>query len=268
MSNETWLRDALAARLKARRLDGQFSQEQVAAAARDVGIDWYRETVAAIENGKRAISVEELLLLPLAFGRLQGDIGPAFELAELLPEQGFLRLTRQASISVSAASAAVTGTATAPDRKPFADFDVPIHARMKAGINEAFEHWAVIDDHWRADHGEGMTPRILREIRQAAAGEAERKAATKLGVTPYQVSLASFFLHKQSLTSARDKMVAARLDAAPPAVHGGPQLVRDGAEILPRTIQALRGHMTRVLVDQIENALNGRLSWIREVEEL
>jgi hypothetical protein len=267
MSTQEWMQEALAARLKARRLDSKLSQDQVAAAARDCGLEWYRETVAAIEKGKRTLSLAEFFLLPMVWSRAQGSMHPKMELADFLPEEGSVRLTWQSAMTADALRAEVEGRITDPDRHMFVDFDTPMHSRIKTGIQEGVRQWGVIDEHWRAAHGESTTPNLLREISRAADGEAERKAASRLGVTPFQVSLAAFYRHRQSLTSARDKMVAARVADAPPAVYGRRQLVRDGAEILPRTMQALRGHATRALVGGIADELK-RSPWIMEIEEL
>ena len=71
---------------------------------------------------------------------------------------------------------------------------------------------------------------------QAVSGEAEQKAARSLGVTSQTIAEAAFDLWGRSLTEERD----ARVDKE------GPNLAS------ARSVQALRGHVTRRLVREIE----------------
>ena len=71
---------------------------------------------------------------------------------------------------------------------------------------------------------------------QAVSGEAEQKAARSLGVTSQTIAEAAFDLWGRSLTEERD----AKVDKE------GPNLAS------ARSVQALRGHVTRRLVSEIE----------------
>src|SRR5258707_11551520 len=100
----------LGQRLRALREGGGKRQEDLAAAARGHGLSWSRATVAAIETGRRRLSVDELLLLPVALNRLAvGRTGEASAaggllVAHLLPERGeqWVALTPRASVPVLA----------------------------------------------------------------------------------------------------------------------------------------------------------------------
>jgi len=69
-------------------------------------------------------------------------------------------------------------------------------------------------------------------------GVAEQKAARKLGVTPEELDSAARHLWGQSLTDERD----ARVDDRAPDAAGS-------------TLQALRGHVTRELLEELEPTL-------------
>jgi hypothetical protein len=88
---------------------------------------------------------------------------------------------------------------------------------------------------------ERILPRIsnlqLGAALEAAHGETERKAARALHVDdPAEVAVAALKLWGRSLTQERDARV---VDAAAP-------------DASPRTLQALRGHVTRHLLEEIE----------------
>jgi hypothetical protein len=78
------------------------------------------------------------------------------------------------------------------------------------------------------------------EAVRAAQGEAEQKAARRLGVTALELAEAAWSLWGQSLTAQRDTLVEA---SAPP-----------GISVSSR--RALRGRVTRGLLDELAPALN------------
>lgn len=69
-------------RLRTFREQKQLRQEDVANAARSVGLPWGRSSVASLERGNREISVEELLLLPLIIRALGGWNEPLIPVSE------------------------------------------------------------------------------------------------------------------------------------------------------------------------------------------
>ena len=75
----------------------------------------------------------------------------------------------------------------------------------------------------------------------SANGEAEQKAARKLGVTPQMIAQAAYDIWGRSLTDERNLQVE-QLDWVD--------------ETSTRQVQALRGHVTRQLLDDIENLIS------------
>jgi hypothetical protein len=71
---------------------------------------------------------------------------------------------------------------------------------------------------------------------KASKGEAEMKAARKLSVDAEVVATAALGLWKRSLTEQRDAIVA---ETAP-------------ADASPRTLQAMRGRVTRELLEELQ----------------
>ncbi len=76
----------------------------------------------------------------------------------------------------------------------------------------------------------------VMQVKADAAGETEKKAAKVLGVKPVDVAKAARRLWGVSLPEERDRRLESR-DAS------------------PRTIQALRGHVTRELLEELRGAL-------------
>ena len=76
---------------------------------------------------------------------------------------------------------------------------------------------------------------MLFRSERSARGEVELRAAKHIGVEPSEVSVAAFGCWGRSLTEERDARV---LDAV--------------AGATPRTAQALRGHVTRQLIAELE----------------
>jgi hypothetical protein len=76
----------------------------------------------------------------------------------------------------------------------------------------------------------------IGEIVKASKGEAEMKAARKLSVDAEVVATAALGLWKRSLTEQRDAIVA---ETAP-------------ADASPRTLQAMRGRVTRELLEELQ----------------
>ncbi|MGC3905381.1 hypothetical protein ACYB2S_12580 [Corynebacterium variabile] len=88
----------------ARRLRGAHTMDEVATAARSLGVNWSSGNVSAIEKGKGRATLQNLLILTHALGKVNGRaIGPS-ELLESLPawiDVGFGRnMTSSPSLAV------------------------------------------------------------------------------------------------------------------------------------------------------------------------
>ena len=68
MSKASLLSSTIGERLRAWRESAGLTQENVARAARNHGFDWKAATVGVIETGRREVSLQELLALPLIVG--------------------------------------------------------------------------------------------------------------------------------------------------------------------------------------------------------
>jgi hypothetical protein len=77
---------------------------------------------------------------------------------------------------------------------------------------------------------------IFTAVQQDMDGDAEQKAAHKLGVSPFAIAATAHKLWGHSLTKERDRQVAEQATA----------------DTSPRTVQALRGHITRGLLAQLQ----------------
>ncbi len=257
-----------------RELRAGVPQETVAAEARQLGLDWSRATVADIELGRRQLSIGELLLLPEIFGRAgvwardyrvhqhadgseeRLEVGKhPVGLADLIPNDDRPILlagsTRTSAQSLHALLERMSGA-----RLPVEGVKASVgeEAADQAGhlprlwcqrIFEAIrEHRKTLtppDPQWHPDDDETFWPSIGRD----AADDATRKAAAVLGVPPLAVALAARARWNGvwGLTAEREHRLAVKLR--------GMQ-----RETEPRRkLQALRGHITRELLDDLRPLL-------------
>lgn len=202
MTKFTTLEQAIGQQMRRLREAAGVRQETIAAAARFWRLPtWTQATVAAIELGQRGLSVGEFVTLPLLFH--EAGIGR--------PSGGHLELE---------------------------DF-VP---RMVDG----FPNVPVVPD------GFGMPLRIVRTLlrgghppasvqpdrAETGPGEAERKAARKLGCSPNDIVAAARQLWGHTLSEERDQRIGKRAE-----------------KLDRRSLQAVRGRVTRALVRDLEPML-------------
>jgi transcriptional regulator with XRE-family HTH domain len=239
------LASVLGQRLRSLREGDRKRQEDLAAAARGYGLSWSRATVAAIETGRRQLSVNELLLLPPALNRLIGPEGRGLLVADLLPERGdqWVAITPRTSVRLQSLRALLGAAAVSISE---ADFDIPHRRQMRrsqAALKESIERWTThTDTTWRRIMGRPLTPSDLTTLNQAledADGAVEQQAARGLRVPAFAVALAARRLWDRSLTEQRDHRVAQDRRGAPSA----------------RSLQALRGHHTRALLTELRPRL-------------
>jgi hypothetical protein len=244
--------EALAAllgqRLRSHREGASQRQDDLARAARSYGLSWSRATVAAIETGRRQLSVGELFLLPAVLNRVIGASDPvsgSLLVADLLPEREdqWVALTPRASVRVRSLRA-LLGAAAEPMSEQ--DFDIPHRRQMRmaqAGLKESIQRWtARTETTWRRIMGRPLTASDLPTLNQAledAAGAVEQQTARGLRVSALAVALAARKLWDHSLTEQRDQLLGDE---------------RRGA-LYARTLQALRGHRTRALLVELRPLL-------------
>jgi transcriptional regulator with XRE-family HTH domain len=210
---------ALGANIKARRQQLGLTQDQAAALLRRVGLDVSRSWIAALERGSgRTLDLGEVALVCVA---LESD------LSILLAGSGHVRVSDSATIAIEKIRDVLeAGSAALSDD----DLDVPITREAvlsRSGFSALKRRNRRL---WP-----NATPAEIVEAERSARGDVELRAAKHIGVEPSEVSVAAFGRWGHSLTEERDARVLA-------AVAGAS----------PRTAQALRGHVTRQLIAELE----------------
>lgn len=231
------LTQAIGQRLKALREELGLRQDDVATAAREVGLDWVQPTVTMIEAGQRGVSLAEFWLIPLALHRATG--GKHFpEPRDLLPKRGYVRLTSQTVADVGSLGLMLFGIEPGREEHIASGFDTPAAPGRRAADEERDREM-----HERSDQRQARYQQLwpdantsdLLAAEHAARGGAEQKAAHRLRVPATVLSVAAHARWGRSLTRERDQRVAQQ---APP-------------DATARTLQALRGHITRTLVGEL-----------------
>lgn len=206
-TNEKRLADLLGERI--RILRAERSQESIAGAARDLGLGWTRSVVAAIETGRRELRAAELLLLPQILRRagIPGEIG----FSALLKGPDWIGLGPRTRIRPKAALATLAGQERTVGTR---DLDVPMVRRDVPMVRRAKDLSTAVD--LRHLWPRAKLERIAAAVRDAG-GDAEQKAARRLGVTPEEVAVMAHRQWGRSLSAERDARAALRGSAGPQA---------------------------------------------------
>jgi hypothetical protein len=214
---------ALGAKLLREREGHGVSQEALALAARDCGLSWSRATVAALESlpQRRRFTLGELILLPaifqLAFG---GEIEP---LGAVLRDLGRVQLGQGTIADGEALELLVAKGLVKHDS-----------LRTPAG-----ERWKRFWERARTQKYEPGPdlPDVPMPLLVAAAAdhvmEAIEKGARRIGVKPIALAVACRERFGRSLAEERDARVS------------------EAGEVSARTLQALRGHATRAILEEV-----------------
>jgi transcriptional regulator with XRE-family HTH domain len=231
MGGARGLGQLLGDRLKELREEQGLSQEEVARRARVVGLPWARATVMAFENGQRkSVALEELLLLSYAF---------SVEPGEWFVGRGWAKLTPDAMASLKVIRAMLAGSPAAQwQRISERLWDLPQFKDAPNVLGAQFER---LNERLRQAEdylGPEFPTETAISALEAAAGQAEVKAAYKLKVKPLDISLAAFRLWGRSLTQERNRRVG---EAAREASF--------------RSLQATKGHITRQLLKELAPTL-------------
>jgi transcriptional regulator with XRE-family HTH domain len=187
------------------RKEKGWSQDDLVSRGWQVGLPWSRTTIAALEIGKRAVELGEVILLALILNSSVADLLAGDDVTLVGEETGiWLDDVRHVLMS---------------DQQAAQESFPEIHRR----VSEA-----------KAADGYDL-------VMLSANGEAEQKAARKLGVTPQTIAQAAYNKWGRSLTDERNLQVQ-QLDWVD--------------ETSTRQVQAYRGHVTRQLLDDIENLIS------------
>jgi transcriptional regulator with XRE-family HTH domain len=212
----------LGARLAVRRTEQGLTQDELARKLRSIAsLDWSRAVVAAIETGRRELTLPELALLLAILDTNLGDILKDAGTIELVPGR-----------EVVDAEDLVAGLC---GRQKLGEV-ITVHPTIARALAKAYE---ALRAERKAIWPKATQAQVIHA--EQAMGEADAKAARSLGVTPRQVTLAAHRLWGRSLTEERDARVLDRISDRASA----------------RTRQALRGHVTRTLIDELRPVVAG-----------
>lgn len=203
-----------------RRLRGDRSQDALANDLSALG--WDRGTVTAIETGRRRVKLEELAALCVVLG---------CSLADLLDGDSTVALDDVAEADLATVRRVLLDGGKNVKLTELGWKPPPISATLDPAELHVSANSVTADG--------GPT---AEDIRAAGRGEAEGKAARRLNVDSWHVGLGSLELWGRSLTEERDARVAESTAEGTPA----------------RSVQALRGRVTRVLVDELRLWLEQR----------
>lgn len=208
-------------------------QEDVARAARLFALGWTRATVAALETGRREVTLSEFFLLPQVLhvscdvDLLLADLVPGPDLTpfeELRRSEPDIMLTPRFDVSASSLRASLRG-GKPPQARPW--MTEAEHERVTVA-SPGFE--------WVMDRlAEDQQDEAWKSSNSDACG----KAARQLGVLAGVIGPASYVLWGRSFDAERDDRAAG--------------CARPGASA--RTLQAHRGHATRSMLAELRPLL-------------
>jgi transcriptional regulator with XRE-family HTH domain len=229
-------------RLRAIREERGLRQDDIAHGARGVGFRWTRAAVAKLEAGQRRLSATEFLFLAHMINVVlpnapQDRPKTVIELADLLPEDGWVIVNKENRIRAHALRMFLRGQL---GDVLITDLDIPEirheEARRTQPVVQMHRALAKPEPIKRAVWPDAPEVDVFK-ARREAAGEAEQKAARRLGVPPFAIALEARRRWRCSLSAERDRRVTAE--------------ARETDD--RRTLQAVRGHVTRSLLAELQN---------------
>lgn len=240
---------AVGQRLRAVRDRAGVTADQVAQVAQQCGFGWQRSTVASIETGRRGLSAEELIALPLILTWATGADVTLWDLAGAggvladdlsVTQVGIAQLMQRERLTTGGwkrprtagrnreTFALVSGVTDATTARSSTEVD--LIRRLWPEMNGAMN-----GEHWWPDLEQ------LWSVRHAAVAEAEQKAARGLGVSSVAVSACAHRLWGHGLTDERDRRDKLLDEAS-----------RGSDDAAART---RRGHITRALLADLRAVL-------------
>jgi transcriptional regulator with XRE-family HTH domain len=220
------LSDALGQLLQRLRTAQGASQDALARAARSVGVPWTASSVAQMETGRRALTVDEAARLPLVLQRLG------------VPAAALSRDSATPPLEIRADAAMILATlcghavkqaprvVTLEDPEKRRQWDAE-WARLRNVLGPA------------SSGARGGTPAAIAEnlaqLRLDQAGVLEQRAARRFKVDSLQVAVAARQRWRRSLTEERD--------------HRSAEATTGKSK---RAAQTFRGHVTRQLLAELE----------------
>jgi transcriptional regulator with XRE-family HTH domain len=195
----------------------RWTQAEMADYLRVGGLPLVRSVIVSLEAGRRSIDIGEMIILATTL-----DVA----VVDLIEGTGPVRLTASATADLGTVSQLLRGKAR-PD-------SVSIDTSTDSAL-QSLAIWSKAETRRVERNWPGAKPAEIVRAERSADDPAEQKAARKLGVRPFDVSMAAFRLWGESLTAHRNALVDDRSTDATPT----------------RSIQAIRGRVTRDLLEQI-----------------
>jgi hypothetical protein len=226
-------------RLRTDTPPGALSQDGLARNIRYRGIQWTRATVAAIETGRRSVSLVEGVALADVLGVGLGDLVSTTS-SHVKVDLGIW--------SSDYLAGAVTGDTDGIEDAFQSDELRHLSRVASQGIKDTLGRFSLLRSRWGRDVS--MKPAAVVE-RESRIGDVEATVAsrlesrTRLGVTGLEVVVAADAMWRRSFTEERERRVAAQ---------------RPAAVLSPRTRQALRGRATRDMEREMQKAIEDRAS--------
>jgi transcriptional regulator with XRE-family HTH domain len=231
MTSPVPLHQLIGARLRQLRERAGLTQEEIAAQARVVGFaDWARGTVSMIEGGHRRVTLEEFLALPLILHHAGAG---QLRLVDLVGADAPAIINAATALAAETLRATLTGR-LAVYAPPMAAA-TPAPARDTEERREALACWR----RWasgRSDHSREPSAATLAEVAVESRTDALVSAARHLRCSPVAASLAAVVTYGRLLMAEREERVRHRLGEG---------------ERNMRTVQAIRGHVTRELLQEL-----------------
>lgn len=214
------------------RSENGFRQADVALLMRErAGIHWTRATVANVEAGLRDVSLDELVGLCLVFAiDLASFFSDAVDRWVQIGQEGVVSTTL---IRAALGDAAAASEVAASDQR---EHELTPATRQPGDITEAVALGVV---RWYREvlgvYVGTIDPDAAALIYKGGfgVGEAEGKAAVRLGVPPIVVQRLSHLLWARSFTDERDRRAGHSPDDS------------------PRSVQAKRGHAARQMLNEL-----------------
>jgi hypothetical protein len=252
------LRDLVARNLGRLRTDAAVSHDDIAEAARLLGLDWTASWLTAVERGTKPLTAEQFVALPVVLTRA---LGHKTALADLLLGDDVVRLGKAPGLASTELPASylrdiVTGV---PFQHPFGPTGRRRPARAEPTAAErAAEKLRTIR---RLGLGHVDVRALARA--EAGAGDAEDKIARRLGVPVIAVVAAAAGLWGRSLTDERDARLGSTGDPdrttpsaatrRPSTATREPSAIRHPSAVAPKPSAVVR-QLTAELTARVREA--------------
>jgi helix-turn-helix protein len=222
------LQAVIAENLRNLRRARHLRQDEVADLAQMRGMDWRQSTVAAVETGRREVSLAEAHILT---GILNVTLADFYD-------------TKDAVIDVAGVAVTKAQLRRMSQGKPPATI-VKMRGALLEFARKRREASGAADVALARHYG--VAEKNIWKAWAATLNETERKAAVSLRLNPFELGLLAFSLWGRGLSEERDRRIAETDES------GDPNEAEDAASLAVR-----RGHVTRRLLKELRVGAKAR----------